>query len=203
MDMVINDVLIAENGQYPEHLVNSNTGVILICGCARNVFEDLDKAYSLVSKKAIVMGVNDFSFQAPYELHHAVSLHKEMLPAVKKIRPLRNLCAFTTHAHQPGEGIDNVWSIPNIGGTSSLFAVKVCMMMGFTKIMLCGVPLDKSGHYYDPPERLQITNYDGVEQDHVWNGFWTNSKIAQRTVRSFSGRTKKLFGEPTIEWLKE
>lgn len=68
-------------------------------------------------------------------------------------------------------------------GSSSLFGVKVGIKLGYSKIVLCGCPLD-SGHYKD----FQV-------------GWLFVADLLQGRVKSMSGWTRHLFGEPTEVWL--
>ena len=90
------------------------------------------------------------------------------------------------------------WYNYDPGGTSSWLAVKIAHAIGFQEIVLCGVPLEKGpslpdDRWSDWSERSQLITIDtfrsAVLRDH-----YLHSKI-----KSMSGWTKKVFGEPTIQ----
>jgi hypothetical protein len=145
------------------------------------------------------MCVNDMAFQFKERpVTHAVSQHPELLEAVKLIGPLRGIAPIT-HSTCAGDGVDHVWGkLKRKGGTSSIFALKIALVMGYKKIVVCGVPLDDSGHYYDPEYRIS----EGSERfDYAHNSRpfrrLLKDKTANSRVRGMSGHFKR----PTKEWL--
>ncbi len=197
--MVIDGIVI--NEPIPKPQINYTCGNLVILGGGRNVWDDL-KAYKELFSKFDVMAVNDIAFQFSSEINHAVSLHPEFLQAIRILRPINSLGAFSTHSNKMKNGVTFSWDIPNVGGTSSLFACKIALLMGYEKIVLCGVPLDTSGHYFDPPEGDNQNNHGYHEQTFVWQDFKRDALKSSR-VKSMSGRTKKILGYPTEEWIKE
>lgn len=198
---VIKDIFI--NDPVPS-IVGNYSGILIILGCGRNVWKELEEIKALIGhKKFSIMCINDTAFQLIGDFSHAVSLHLEFLPAIKHLRPLRSLGHFFTHSAKHEEGVDHVWNIPNVGGTSSLFGCKIAILMGYEKIIMCGVPLDGAGHYYDPEFSDPQNNYNNTEQKIVWIQFRQTGTTAKGCIRSMSGRTKDVFGEPTKDWLME
>jgi len=103
----------------------------------------------------------------------------------------------------------NWWS-----GTSSLFAVRAALWMGYCKIIIAGCPLDASGRSEDTLQYYsklpEWTPSDDGPQDektdhtvHIWK--WRECKVRPQfdLVRSLSGNTMRLFRRPTEEWLKQ
>jgi hypothetical protein len=180
-------------------------GTLLILGGGKCLWEDYLKFKELGGSYRI-MAVNDIACQFKAEpIMHAISLHRGILPAIRLMRREKSMLEHVfTHCHKSGPGIDNVWNIHNVGGTSGLFAIKVAMCLGHTKIVVAGVPMDGSGHYFDPlnANENNTTRFDGKSSQRVWSMFRTNNSIAGDRVRSMSGHSKTVFGEPTIEWLR-
>ena len=192
-------------------VINSCSGNLLLLGGGKNVWNEYIEAKEFFDKTGYnngtyqIMCVNDIAGQFKAEpIHHAVSLHKRILPAVRLLRREKSMLEdIVTHSHKAGPQIDIVWDMPNVGGTSGLFAVQVALALGYKKIIVCGVPMDNSGHYYDP---------DGVNINHatqfdVKSNIMPWRQIASRPmpkvrVRSMSGRTAEVFGKPTEEWAK-
>lgn len=193
-DIVISDGLPMEVGEvYPN---------LLILGGGKSVWDDYFAARELFDSY-YVMCVNDIAGQFKVEeVHHAVSLHSPILPAVRALyRQKSMLNDFTTHSDHAAPGVDCVWNMQNSGGTSGLFAVKIAMAMGSRHIVICGIPMDNSGHYFDPPDaHLNKTDNFNVSS---WLAPWEDvgrSIVARERVRSMSGNTAQLLGKPTKEW---
>ncbi len=86
------------------------------------------------------------------------------------------------------------------GGNSGYFGILIAQEMGYKKIVLAGIPLDNSPHWYDPADA------DGP----AWMGFvyqqWMDYKMAvpkAENVRSMSGYTAFIFGKTSEEWISE
>ncbi|MCK5616765.1 hypothetical protein KAR91_83660, partial [Candidatus Pacearchaeota archaeon] len=83
-------------------------------------------------------------------------------------------------------------------GSSALFAVLCCIAMGYTKIVLAGAPLDGKGHWYDP--HIKGPRWT-CETYQAWFEFAACEQA--NMVKSLSGYTAQLLGEPVEEWLYE
>lgn len=102
----------------------------------------------------------------------------------------------TTHKHS---GITHrseyKFKEQNISGSSGLFAVKVALELGFTHLVLCGMPLSRDqgklgvGPRWNDPRRFQM-------------GFLEALPTIKEHVRSMSGWTAEQLGKPTAEWLR-
>ena len=81
----------------------------------------------------------------------------------------------------------------NWGGSSALYATRIALEEGWDRVILCGVPLtgrESLGIYADQ------TGYQ------VYRVGWEKHlNEIKDYVRSMSGWTKELLGEPTAEWL--
>ena len=91
-----------------------------------------------------------------------------------------------------GKGMDEPWN-----GSSALFAVMASLTLGYKKIVLAGCPIDSKGHWYFDET---ITGPDWAKETfEAWREF---SKTPEsQMVKSLSGFTKELLGEPRKEWL--
>ncbi|TES88913.1 MAG: hypothetical protein E3J94_07300 [Desulfobacteraceae bacterium] len=97
-------------------------------------------------------------------------------------------------------GFDIFWEPVDIPaedwrGNSALFATEACLGMGYKRIVLAGCPMNRSGHWYAP-------YYSGPEWTNEAYERWERLEETKPPIKSMSGWTKKLFGEPTKEWLK-
>ena len=100
---------------------------------------------------------------------------------------------FDWHTDQPNfdDRGDKWW------GSSSLFAVLTSLAMGYSRIILAGCPLDSEGHWYS------LHNEKGPVWDEedfqAWRAFKKQPESAQ--VKSCSGFTRGLLGQPSKKWL--
>jgi len=82
-------------------------------------------------------------------------------------------------------------------GSTALFGVLIAMAMGYKVIVLAGCPMDQSGHWYYGPEcsgpNWQYTDIVAWLEFVKWPSAWT--------VKSLSGHTKTILGEPSRDWI--
>lgn len=189
-------------------------GPAVVLGSGRCIWDDMAKVdFDLVQ----VIAINNMIMHYKGRLHHGVSLHPEEPPLWRQLR-WTNQCEQSyvhTHSHRLPEnndnlppyefktrhGLDYIWEVEGgRGGSSGLFACMVGLALGYSKIVLAGIPLDASGHFFDPPGK-KVTQFTG--QNITWE--WENArdKYFRDRVRSLSGRTRDILGEATAEWLNE
>lgn len=175
----------------------------LILGGARCVWDDLLEAELLADFEA-VFAINDMIPAYEGRIDYAVSLHPEKMDAWIKARALNKApMDFQTVAHatcidhttrfKPDIEVNHKTDrVMSLGGSSGLFAAIVAIRFGYRAI-LCGVPMDHQPHFFD------TKTWDAL------NGFWPEWKRMQPYIaphiRSMSGSTKDLLGEPTPAWI--
>lgn len=180
---------------------------LLILGGGRGVWDDYEKAKSLFRSERDyeIMCVNDIGGQFKAEcIEHIVSGHGELCFALKTMRHEKSMLEHVwTHSCQNKAGVDKWWNIKQVGGSSSLLALKIAIIMGYKKIIICGVPLDSTGHYFDPPDKKlnKSTQFgDGVFLD-IWKDFYRACPVVKDRVRVLNSNLSPIFGEPTKEWV--
>lgn len=174
--------------------VKTFEGKLLIVGGGRCVWDDLQK---ISTNDFDIMCVNDIIMHLPYRINHAYSNDHYMLPNWISARRPRYKKDFEenilVHTCQTGGGI--VWPWPG-HGSSGLNAVYTGLALGYTEIVLAGIPLDDSGHYFDPPwVKTNFVKEVGLRDGEI--KYWSNAQkhIFNGRVRSLSGRTKELLGD--------
>jgi len=178
---------------------------MIILGGGKTVWEDYFTARELMPK-AEIMCVNDIGTQFKAEqIHHMVSLHLGFFPATKLLRREKSMLEkYVNHCSIDGAGVDVVWRMQNVGGTGGLFATKIAMAMGSKHIIICGIPMDNTGHYFDPPDAVK-NHTTKFSENHCNMKPWIDMKksgIAMDRVRSMGGHTAGIFGKPTKEWVQ-
>jgi len=179
---------------------------LIIAGSARCVWDDLRAMGLAHADRASfpweVMVLNDLIMHIPWPAHHAYSNDHKMLPrwlAARRPDLARDKPLGGVHTCSIGPNDMNVW--PWSGqGTSGLNAVLTGLAMGYDRIVLCGIPLDDEGHYFDAPwvrSRFTQEIREGHENPQ-WPRYWDRfaRKCFDNKVRSMSGRTRDMLGGP-------
>lgn len=194
---------IVGRGESPPACAGTCKGLAVVIGTGRCMYEDL-KIFKPEREGAQVVALNDAILHYADRVHHGVSLHPEHPPlwrALRHTHGCENSYVLTHASHEPRHAIcehlwpDFVW--PHIelatGGTSSLFAVMVALALGYEKVVLLGVPMDGTGHFYDPPwVNDQVFLAENIKMEWMW---CRERKFRDR-VKSVSGRTREWLGAP-------
>lgn len=183
--------------EFPIHPLYNGKGLV-ICGGARCVWEDLEPFCPHVRGGGYhIMAVNDVGMHIPLDLRHWFSNSAQELSQWVECRRNGYNRTVLTHSLRANPGIVKyIWPWPG-HGTSSLNAVYTGLRMGYDPIILCGVPLDDSGHYFDPP--WVKTNFAReVPANNENLKWWSNAaeKVFEGKVKSMSGRTRDVLGSP-------
>lgn len=168
-------------------------GPLTIIAGGRCVWEDLERP-EVRGRGGDWMAVNEIGQHYHGVIHHWVTLHPEFMLGWRTFREAH--CygegrRAETHSNRHKQEIDRVWPVPNIGGCSGLLAIHIGLMLGYDDILCAGMPMDNTGHYYDPPvERFPSYRSLHIDkaQDLVWRHAIANHFAGR--VRSVSGRTK-------------
>lgn len=183
-----------KGGANPPPCLGQYRGNLIIVGGARCVWDD----YMRVIEKGFdgsAMAVNDVGMYFDKPINHWVSVHAGFLCFWAALRKGHRNDQFSTHTNESFPGIDMAWDIQPTGWTSGMFAAQVGVALGYDKIVLCGLPQDDTGRFCDPPWAGGGEHADKNSK----KGFRT---IVEQTpelkarVRSMSGWTKEVFGEP-------
>ena len=109
------------------------------------------------------------------------------------------------HAWNAGcPGFDVRWVRNGRGGwngTSANLALKIGIALDYTRIILAGCPMDQSGNWYKPLLKTKDVKVNKDHRHHLWKWAEISTRPIGRFIRSMSGNTRDLFGEPTREWL--
>lgn len=194
-------------GESPPPCAGNFKGLAVVMATGRCVWDDLAR-FNPEHHKADVIAVNNMILHWKNRVHHGVSLHAEEPPLWRKLRQQYGCDNnhVTCHAARPSRdpqimNCDYIWDLLGCAraGTSSLFAVAVGIALGYSRIVLAGVPLDDKGHFYDPPG-LVFKCFGSTSVRNQWQT--AQEVFFKNRVRSLSGWTRELLGEPTDEWTK-
>jgi hypothetical protein len=178
---------------------------LLIIGDGRCVLDDLEAFFQL-GHPADIMTMN-FS---PKVIPECLTIHNYIAgdshtPSMQKVAGQMPPGVLRHCWNQNSKNFDIRWgrntSKPWNGTTANL-GVKIGIALGYLRIILAGCPMDNSGNWYRDslPENDIKRGKDHTA--HLWK--WTEiaSRPIGRFIRSMSGNTARLLGEPTKEWLE-
>lgn len=171
---------------------------MIALGGAEGVWNELSEALKLCPN-ADVGGVNEAARDHEGHLSVWATLHPSKFADWQRQRERKVLntdyiaCA---HKDDPEARLDlvtnEVWS-----GTSGLYLCQVALLkLGYSQVIVCGMPLEDSPHYFDSEQWWAAPNYRRGWKKAV--GGELSGKI-----RSMSGWTRELVGPPDSGWLSE
>lgn len=185
---------------------------LLICGSGRTLWDDIVKIAHMgvlareLQTKFDVMAINE-AFIALSHVDYLATHHDEKVWPWQMLRgPLiftdgqyKTLWTGKTFSQRANKGVDEVLIFDGVtAGSSALYACYVGKHLGYSHMILCGVPYDSAGRFYEAPWTFghEYGSTDG------WKP-WENAHACGdlEGVRSMSGHTKNLLGYPEREWL--
>ena len=170
--------------------------IAAVLGGASGVWSDL-AALTQIAAPGLVVACNDAGTVYPGRLDGWVTLHAEKLTGWMDRRPAKDFRAFTIKGHWDHSGgveiVRERWA-----GSSGLYGVQIALeVLGASRVVLCGVPLDpEKGHYFAPGDPWP-------EAELYRAGFRAALPVIRDQVRSMSGYTRELLGAPRPEWLND
>ena len=128
--------------------LHKHHGPVLVCGNAWCLKDDLESARQIERLMfAPVIGVNGTSKNIRLDFLYT-QLHQPKLQMWRKYQEARFHKNFTTHSNGNGQQakeypwVDYWWTGVAGHGTSTWGARKLAKYLGFTEIVLCGMPLE-------------------------------------------------------------
>lgn len=164
-----------------------------------------DHPVQLGSWQGLFIAVNDIGVHWPRAIDHWVSCHADKFDAWKRQRAAhvgypRVQATWGCSLGQPVDFVVSPWA----WGSSGMLAVQVALELGCTKVILCGVPMTVTAHFGQSDEFNAVTT-DWRDAEAHWSK-WAAAHAAGHfgtdVVRSMSGRTRRVFGAPTLDWLE-
>lgn len=178
----------------------------IIFGRAKGVWDEMVAARKL-ARYDLVIGVGHTVCDYPGVVDHWVSFHTELLIAhwVKRraqhgFPPVPDTNYWTSlyrgRSRVAPETAARIRQVQVNGGSSGLIAAFVALELGCTHAVLCGIPLLADAGQYD-------TGAEWAEAKHHQDAWRNYLPQLQDRVKSMSGWTAELLGEPTREWLSK
>jgi hypothetical protein len=176
----------------------------LVVGCGPDVWNDVKQAQKLVDFDAVYC-VKLAAVHWPGRFDVFVTLHPEWIEDYKKQRAaLGRDMNFETvaplaeelgrhAAYKPDRRVSYLSPGVNLPASSGIYAAKVALEDGFERVVLAGVPMQKTNHFARGTPWLQV--------DCFLPGFERALPYLHGKVKSMSGRTKDALGFPDVDWL--
>jgi len=184
-----------KGGGSPPPYLSRYHGDLIVMGSALCVWDDYQRTIES-GFNGHLMAVNDIGQFIDKSLEHWVSLHPKNLVHWVALARLHATAGHgcLTHTNEPSEGIRVAWDIHPYAPTSGLYAIQVGLVLGYDRIMLCGVPQDNSRRIFDPPWMGGGEHQDANLRKSFRQMVEHNPEYGLR-VRSQSGWTKELLGD--------
>jgi len=168
-----------------------NHNNILVVGSGPEVRHEI----ALYKKECDIMAINDIGAYFYDPIQHWVSMHMQYIETLKPVRKWKGYNQdYTTHTVEPfgqlGGDADMIWKMDRLGGSSSLLGVLIALALGYTEVVLAGIPMDNSGHaFMVSRDYLPLgLNTEGIRQN--WE--YAKEHYFEGRVHSLSGWTAKL-----------
>ena len=146
-----------------------------------------------------VIAVNDVAMHFPGPLKHLYSNNTTYLKYWVQARRDQFIRMFgpVGYTHSCSIGSMVTWPWPGCG-TSALGAVYTGLALGYNEVILCGIPLDDSGHYFETPATPSSFSKQVPPKGNGEIKYWQKARdeVFMNKVRSMSGRTAELLGAP-------
>lgn len=172
--------------------------VATVCGGGEGVWEELDRTNALLGRALngadewVALAVNEAGIFHPDPLHHWCTGHPEKLDRWKGARTtIGNSLPATWSSREADNVIRRTWR----NGSSGLLGIDVALHhLGVDAVVLCGIPMD------DRRNQFRGTRWNAWASS--WRAWEEVGTALIGPVRSWSGRTRMMLGEPTPEWLE-
>lgn len=193
------------SGEKIEPVASREGQRLLILGGSKTVWTDYFEARKLMPKPYDIMCINDIAGVFKCEpINHIVSLHAVLCEPLRILRREKGMVEHViTHSYKHRPGVQVCWDGVQEGEESGHLALKIALLMGYEKIIICGISLDNKGHFFDPkdPSMNNSTVFNVRKDDRAWEKYSHIEECAKRT-KAISGRLASIFGYPKEDWLK-
>jgi len=188
---------------------DTGNDILLIVGDGHNVLDDLERFLQFKQPfDLMTMNYSHKIIPKSWPVHHYISgdsHNADMQLQAEKVK--EKYPDVIRHCWNAGsKNFDVRWarnSSKGWTGTTTNLGVKIGIALDYLKIVLCGCPMDDQGNWYKSLVPLDDIKRGKDHTAHLWK--WT--EIASRPIghfiRSMSGNTAHLLGEPTQEWLND
>ena len=179
----------------------------LVVGCADNVWEDVQAAQQMHNFTDVycvkLAGVH---WKEPFKVW--ATLHPEWMDDYEAQRhakgfpngydivaPLAGEVGMHGKKGRITRRVSYRWKGMTSSASSGIYAAKIALDDGYDRVVLAGVPMETGGNHFT---RMK----PWMQRDSFIRGFEVATPFLLGKVRSMSGHTKQVLGEPTPQWLQ-
>lgn len=170
-------------------------------GNAKCVWDDLKKAKELMGDTPYdLAAINDVGVYYNGRIQHWLSLERKISEWYEQRNNNNYDMKLLVHVYYHDRLIDHkrhinyFWKMEKSPVMSGVFGPIALRSLGYSKIILAGIPSDKQPRFFDPPDKV----YHSFKAS---SDSWKRHKsYFEDTLRSMSGFTKELYGEPIPAW---
>lgn len=173
--------------------------ILLVMGASPLMKADCERFLELQDVKIDYLGVGiDVMDRVEQDIKYFATYHpKDIEPARERRKRMGYNLDYKTICHIPypkenNNLVDFIISIDlkkEKSGSSAMLGCLAGIELGYTKIVLCGCPMEG-------------VNHKGVGYGQFQKGWKFHEQKVKDVVKSMSGWTKEFLGEPTEGWLK-
>lgn len=189
----------------PLSLKPSDNEILLIVGDATDVMSDVSRFLEICPSGFDTMCINYSAKLIPWEIQHFIAGDSHMEDMQRMAQQLPDGCL--KHCWNPQSIGFNIRWLRNgrtgWNGTTANLGIKIGIALGYTRIILAGIPMDNSGNWYSGVIPADDVKQGKDHRNHLWKWSEIASRPVSRLLRSMSGNTADLLGEPTTEWIEE
>lgn len=157
--------------------------VLIIVGSAPCTQEDLGRLPQ-VEADYMIIGLDAVEKYLGFAKYVATFHPGEIPQIIERRKKAGGNTDWQMISHEQKPGVDIVTPHTGPSGSSAMLGIITGLKFGYEKIICCGCPLDGENKYT------------------AFRGGWTKRlDLIRDKVRSMSGWTRELVGEPTEEWL--
>jgi hypothetical protein len=172
-----------------------NSKVLLIIGAAPCTGEDIMRFFDIKEARNgvdyMLIGYDSVELVSEWCKYFATYHPNEIQMSKDRRHKYGGNTDFLVISHQQHQGeVDMIVPIVGPSGSSAMLGALAGLQLGYSRITLCGCPLNGSNTKGD--------NYETFRQGFEYAG---NKKQIMGKVKSLSGWTADFLGTPTEEWL--
>ena len=174
---------------------------IIVMGGAKCVWDDLNEASKIISLPFDLAAVNDIGVYYSNRINHWLSLERKISEWYEQRNNNHYDMRLLVHVYYHDKLIDHkrhinyFWKMNESPIMSGIFAPIALKSLGYSKIILAGIPSDEQPRFFDPPNKKYHASKASKSNWLNFQDYFGDS------LRSMSGYTRELFEEPTREWL--
>ena len=176
--------------------------VLLIVGDASGVIDDIS-AFLDFEVDFDTMCINYSPKLIRWPIQHFIAGDSHLADMQAMAGSMKNGCI--KHCWNPNSANFDVRWVKNSAqgwnGTTANLGIRIGLILGYLRIVLAGIPMDNSGNWYQSVIAPDDVKQGKDHRAHLWKWIEIATRPIARMIRSMSGNTADMFGQPDKDWL--